>query len=293
MLNQAQSNSLVVDTYKRWIEAESNYRRFEHEVAFLKNEENVRSKTNREISSLRAQADRLKEQVSEAKEVSKASRASGAAAYEAHDKAVHDLESLKLNFEELEKKLSEVEERNKTEQKEMQSTYNQLLADHIRLVNDKVEIERARYRAIESYQTMIADAKNMLTRYDGEMVELYSLVSELMLMKQWFLNDEVALVVKLVHQRPELERVVADLVNNINAVGVNDGIKQGFQAAKGSARSVEEVFGYDEGAKDTLYVAIKAFDNFHISVLDKVSEVVDEPLSVIKQKSELPIVKED
>ncbi|KAM0016388.1 hypothetical protein Hdeb2414_s0029g00705981 [Helianthus debilis subsp. tardiflorus] len=135
MLNQAQSNSLVVEAYKRWVEADSNCRRYEREVAFLKNEENVLSNTKQELSSLRAQADRLREQVSEAKEVSKASQASAAAAYEVHDKAVHDLESLKLKFGELEKKLFEVEERNKTEQKEMQSSYDQLLVDHLRFVN--------------------------------------------------------------------------------------------------------------------------------------------------------------
>ncbi|KAJ0879522.1 hypothetical protein HanRHA438_Chr10g0452471 [Helianthus annuus] len=190
MLSQAQSNSLVVETYKRWIEAESNCRRFERE-------------------------------------------ASATAAYEASDKVVHDLESLKLKFEELEKKLSEVEERNKMEQKEMHSTYDQLLADQVRLI----ELERARDRAVESQQTMIADAKDMLSRYDGEMVELYSLVSELMLTKQWFLTDGVAWVVKLVHQSPELEKVVADLVNRVNTIGVNDGIKQGFQAAKSLTRS--------------------------------------------------------
>ncbi|KAJ0493408.1 hypothetical protein HanRHA438_Chr12g0554741 [Helianthus annuus] len=158
---------------------------------------------------------------------------------------------------------------------------------------DKLELERARDRVVESHQTMITVAKDMLTRYDGEMVELYSLVSELMLTKQWFLTDGVAWVVKLVHQSPELEKVVADLVNSVNAVGVNDGIKQGFQAARDSAWTVEEVFGYDKGAKDTLDAAIKPFDNFHISVLDKVSKLVNEPLSVIKQKSELSIVKED
>ncbi|MFS7983909.1 hypothetical protein Hanom_Chr11g00980221 [Helianthus anomalus] len=49
MLNQAQSNSLVVETYKRWVEAESNCRRSEREVASLKNEDNVRSKTKQEL----------------------------------------------------------------------------------------------------------------------------------------------------------------------------------------------------------------------------------------------------
>ncbi|MFS7995342.1 hypothetical protein Hanom_Chr12g01116831 [Helianthus anomalus] len=87
--------------------------------------------------------------------------------------------------------------------------------------------------------------------------------------------------------------VVADLVNSVNAVGVNEGIKQGFKAAQDSVRSVEEVLGYDEGAKDVLDVAVKAFDNFHISVLDKVADLVNKPLSVIKQRSALPIVKED
>ncbi|MFS8017344.1 hypothetical protein Hanom_Chr15g01379271 [Helianthus anomalus] len=101
-----------MSAYKRWVEAESNSRRFEREVASLKNEDNVRSKTKQEISSLRAQADRLKEQVSEAKEVSKASQTSAAAAYEARNKAIRDFEDVKLKFEELKKKLSEVEEKN-------------------------------------------------------------------------------------------------------------------------------------------------------------------------------------
>ncbi|MFS8006764.1 hypothetical protein Hanom_Chr14g01252991 [Helianthus anomalus] len=67
MLNQAQSNSLVVETYKRWVESESNCRKLEREITNLKNEDNVRSKTKQELSSLRSQFDRLKEQVSEAK----------------------------------------------------------------------------------------------------------------------------------------------------------------------------------------------------------------------------------
>ncbi|KAJ0465352.1 hypothetical protein HanRHA438_Chr14g0670531 [Helianthus annuus] len=61
MLNQAQSNSLVVETYKRWVEAESKCRKFEREITNLKNEDNVRSKTKQELSSIRLQVDRLKE----------------------------------------------------------------------------------------------------------------------------------------------------------------------------------------------------------------------------------------
>ncbi|KAF5791822.1 hypothetical protein HanRHA438_Chr09g0410961 [Helianthus annuus] len=259
MLNQAQSNSLVVETYKRWVESDSNCRRFEREIASLKNEDNVRSKTKQELSSLRSQVDRLKEQVSEAREVNKSSQASAAAAHEARDKALQDLGTLKLKFGDLEKKLSDFEGRSKAELKEMRSSYDQLLADHHRLITDKSELERARDRAIKSHQETIDEAKGMLTHCDGEMSELYALVSELMLTKQWFLTDGVPWVVKLVHRSPELEKVVADLVNNVNAVGANEGIKQGFQAAKGSVRSVEEVSGYDVGAKDALDVAIKAF----------------------------------
>ncbi|MFS7964435.1 hypothetical protein Hanom_Chr08g00750351 [Helianthus anomalus] len=114
-----------------------------------------------------------------------------------------------------------------------------------------------------------------------------------MLTKKWFLTDGIAWVVKLVHQSPELEKVVADLVNNVNAVRVNTRIKQGFKAAHDSVRSAKEVPGHDEGAEDALNVAIKAFDDFHISVPGKIASLVDKPLSVIKQRSELPIVKED
>ncbi|KAJ0733671.1 hypothetical protein HanPI659440_Chr11g0410921 [Helianthus annuus] len=117
MLNQAQSNSLVVETYKRWVESASNCRRFEREVASLKNEDNVCSKTKQELSSLRSQVDRLKEQVLEAREVNKSSQASAAAAHEARDKALQDLEDFKLKFGNLEKKLSDVEERGKAELK--------------------------------------------------------------------------------------------------------------------------------------------------------------------------------
>ncbi|MFS7955468.1 hypothetical protein Hanom_Chr07g00643011 [Helianthus anomalus] len=293
MLNQAQSNSLVVETYKRRVESESNCRKFEREIANLKNEDNVRSKTKHELSSLRSQVDRLKEQVSEAKEVNKSYQASAAAAYEARDKALQDLEALKSKFGDLEKNLSDAEKRNKAELKEMQTSYDQLLADHHRLISDKDELERARDRAIESHRATIDEAKGMLTRCDGEMVKLYAQVSVLMLTKQWFLTDGIAWVVKLVHQSPELEKVVAELVSSVNVVGVNEGVKQGFQAARGSTRSFEEVPGYDDGAKDALDAAIQAFDNFHISVLGKVADLVDKPLSVIKQRSELPIVKED
>ncbi|MFS7969578.1 hypothetical protein Hanom_Chr09g00810881 [Helianthus anomalus] len=251
-----------------------NQAQFEREIASLKNEESTRSKTKQEISTLRSQVDRLKEQVSEVKEIRRASQASAAAAYGAHDKAIHDLEG-------------------KAELKEMQTSYDQLLADHHQLINDKDEIERARGRAIESHKATIDEVKGMLTRCDGEMVELYAQVSELMLTKQWFLTDGIAWVVKLVHQSPELEKVVVDLVNSVKAVGVNEGIKQGFQAAKDSVRSAEEVLGYDEGAKNVLDAAIKAFDDFHISVLGKVADLVDKLLYVIKQMSELPIVKED
>ncbi|MFS7980995.1 hypothetical protein Hanom_Chr10g00945721 [Helianthus anomalus] len=175
----------------------------------------------------------------------------------------------------------------------MQASYDQLLANYHRLINDKNELERARDRAVEAHKDTIDEAKGMLTRCDGEMVELYAQLSDLMLTKQWFLTDGVAWVVKLVHQSPELEKVVADLVNNVNAVGVNAGIKQGFKAAHDSVRSSEEVPGYDEGAEDALNVAIKAFDGFHISAPGKIANLVDKPLSVIKQRSELPIVKED
>ncbi|KAM0035917.1 hypothetical protein Hdeb2414_s0015g00452161 [Helianthus debilis subsp. tardiflorus] len=239
MLNQAQSNSLVVETYKRWVEAESNYRRYEREVAYLKIEENIRSKTKQELASLRAQVDHLKAQVSETREINKASQASATAAFEARDKAVQDLESLRLKFGELEKKLSEFGEGSKSEQKRMQSSYDQLLADHIRVGDDWVV--RACVGA-SSY---------------------------------------------------ELEKVVADLVNNVNDVGMNDEIKQGFQAAKTSYRAVSELPGYDEGAKDVLEAAIVAFDNFHISVLSKVADFVNEPLVVTKEKRKLPVVKED
>ncbi|KAJ0780314.1 hypothetical protein HanPI659440_Chr06g0236201 [Helianthus annuus] len=316
MLNQTQSNSLVVETYKHWIESESNRCKLEREVASLKNEGNIRSKTKHELTSLCSQVDRLKEQVLEAKEVNKSSQASAAAAYEAQDKALQNLEALKLKFGDLEKKLSDAEKRHLAELKEMQMSYDQLLVDHHRLTNgtfvtyfyilfflfyftepcfslDKDELERARDRAIESHKATIDDAKGMLTRCDGEMVELYAQVSELMLTKQWFLTDGIARVVKLVHQSPELEKVVADLVNCVNVVDVNEGIKQGFKAAHDSVCSVEEVPGYDEGAQDALNAAIKAFDDLHISVLGKVADLVDKPLSVIQQRSKLPIVEED
>ncbi|MFS7911278.1 hypothetical protein Hanom_Chr02g00116241 [Helianthus anomalus] len=233
ILNQAQSNSLVVETYKRWIESESSCHRLQREVAALKNEENVRSKTKQELSSLRSQVDRLKGLVSEAKEVNKSSQASAAVAHEARDKALQDLETFKLKCADLEKNLVDTEKRCKD------------------------EVERARNRAIESHKATIDEAKGMLTRVDGEMVEVYAQVSELMLTKQWFLTEG------------------------------------GFKAARDSIRSAEEVPGYDEGAQDALDAAVKAFDELRISVLGKVADLMGKPLSVIQQRSKLPIVEED
>ncbi|KAJ0529985.1 uncharacterized protein LOC118482783 [Helianthus annuus] len=290
MVNQAQSNSLVVESYKRWIESESTCNKLRREIANLEKEDNVRSKTKQELSSLRSQIDRLKEQNLEAKEVNKSSQASVAAAYEARDKALQDLETFKSKFAGLEKKLSGVEKKHAAELKEMQTSHDQLLADYHRLVDVKDELERARDREIESHKATIDEAKGMLVRCERDMIESYAQLSELKLTKQWFLTDGVAWVVKLVHQSPELEKVVADLVNSVNAVGANEGIKQGFKAAHDSVGSVEEVPGYDAGAQGALDAAVKAFDELQISVLDKVADLINEPLSVIQQRSQLPIV---
>ncbi|KAJ0794514.1 hypothetical protein HanPI659440_Chr04g0140071 [Helianthus annuus] len=297
MLNQAQSNSLVVETYKRWVESESSCHKLKRKIANLKSEGDVRSKTKQELVSLRSQVERLKGQVSEAKEISKSSQASAAAAYEARDKALQDLEVFKESFADLEKKQAGSEERHAAEMKEMQTSYDQLLADYHRLISgtfcELLLLKRARDRAVESHNAVIDEAKGMLTRCDGEMIELYAQVSELMLTKQWFLTEGAAWVVKLVQQSPELEKVVADLVNSVNAVGANEGIKQGFKAAHGSVCSAEEVPGYDAGAQDALDAAVKAFDELQISVLEKVADLIDKPLSVIQQRSKLPIVGED
>ncbi|KAJ0525374.1 hypothetical protein HanHA300_Chr09g0311291 [Helianthus annuus] len=293
MLNQAQSNSLVVETYKRWVESESLCHKLKREIASLKGEGDVRSKTKQELVSLRSQIDRLKGQVSEAKEVTKSSQASAAAAYEARDKALQDLEAFKLEFADLEKKLTSVEMKHAAELKEMRASHDQLLADYHRLVDAKDEVERARDREIESHKTTIDEARGMLVRCERDMIEAYAELSELKLTKQWFLTDGVAWVVKLVHQSPELEKVVADLVNSVNAVGANEGIKQGFKAAQELIGSVEEVPGYDAGAPSALEAAVKAFDELKISVLDKVADLIEEPLSVIRQRSDLPIVGDD
>ncbi|KAM0068099.1 hypothetical protein Hdeb2414_s0002g00069291 [Helianthus debilis subsp. tardiflorus] len=293
MLNQVQSNSLVVETYKRWVESESSCHKLKREIASLKSESDARSKAKQELVSLRSQIDRLKGQISEAKEVTKSSQASAAASHEARDKALQDLEAFKEKFADLEKRRVSSEERHAAELKEMQKSYDQLLADYHRMITAKGELERARDRTVESYNALIDEAKGMLSRCDTEMVELYAQTSELMLMKQWFLTEGVAWVVKLVRQSPELEKVVADLVNSVNAVGANEGIKQGFKAAHDSVRSAEEVPGYDAKAQDALDAVVKAFDEHPISVLDKVADLIDKPLSIIQERSKLPIVGED
>ncbi|KAJ0726868.1 hypothetical protein HanPI659440_Chr12g0475271 [Helianthus annuus] len=293
MLNQAQSNSLVVETYKRWVESESLCHKLKREIAHLKGEDDVRSKTKQELVSLRSQVDRLKGQVSEAKEVTKSSQASAAAAHEARDKALQDLETSKSKLADLEKKLTGAEMKHAAELKEMQTSHDQLLADYHRLVDAKDEIERSRDREIESHKTTIDEARGMLIRCERDMIEAYAQLSELKLTKHWFLTEGVAWVVKLVHQSPELEKVVADLVNSVNAVGANEGIKQGFKAAQDLVGSAEEVPGYDAGAQSALDAAVKAFDELNISVLDKVADLIDEPLPVIQQRSKLPIVGDD
>ncbi|KAM0050345.1 hypothetical protein Hdeb2414_s0008g00296531 [Helianthus debilis subsp. tardiflorus] len=293
MLNQAQSNSLVVETYKRWVESESLCHKLKREVAHLKGEGDVRSKTKQELVSLRSQVDRLKGQLSEAKEITKSSQASAAAAYEARDKALQDLETLKLEFADLEKKSTSSEMKYAAELKEMRESHDRLLADYHRLIDAKDEVARARDREVESHNATIEEARGMLIRCERDMIEAYTELSELKLTKQWFLTEGVAWVVKLVHQSPELEKVVADLINSVNAVGANEGIKQGFKAARDLIGSAEEVPGYDAGAQSALDAAVKAFDELSISVLDKVADLIDEPLSVIQQRSKLPIVEDD
>ncbi|MFS8016394.1 hypothetical protein Hanom_Chr15g01368161 [Helianthus anomalus] len=83
-----------------WVEAESNYRRFERDVATLKKQEGMHAKVKQEITLLHDSISRLKEQVLETKEVSKAFQASAATAYEARYKVVQELEVVNLKFNE-------------------------------------------------------------------------------------------------------------------------------------------------------------------------------------------------
>ncbi|KAJ0463877.1 hypothetical protein HanHA300_Chr14g0520661 [Helianthus annuus] len=291
MLNQAQSNSLVVETYKRWVESESLCHKLKREVAHLKGEGDVRSKTKQELVSLRSQVDRLKGQVSEAKEVTKSSQASAAAAHEARDKALQDFETSKSKLADLEKKINRSRDE-ACRRAERDADVSRSASGRLPSLA-KDEIERSRDREIESHKTTIDEARGMLIRCERDMIEAYAQLSELKLTKHWFLTEGVAWVVKLVHQSPELEKVVADLVNSVNAVGANEGIKQGFKAAQDLVGSAEEVPGYDAGAQSALDAAVKAFDELNISVLDKVADLIDEPLPVIQQRSKLPIVGDD
>ncbi|KAF5786382.1 hypothetical protein HanXRQr2_Chr10g0440291 [Helianthus annuus] len=175
----------------------------------------------------------------------------------------------------------------------MQTACDQLLVDHVRLENDKEEVERSRDRITEAHQAVLARMTEILNQYDGKVTELYGLISELLLTKQWFLTKGVAWVVWLMHQSPKLEKVVVDLITCVNVIGVNDGIEQGFHADKTTDKLVTKVSGYDEEAKNALDAAVEAFDKFHISVLHNVSDLVNEPLSKIKDKSQLPIVDDN
>ncbi|MFS8016395.1 hypothetical protein Hanom_Chr15g01368171 [Helianthus anomalus] len=133
----------------------------------------------------------------------------------------------------------------------------------------------------------------LVGRYEGETVELYGLVSELLLMKQWLLTDGAQWMVRLVHKSSEPEKVVADITIVVNAYGVNEGIKQGSHAAKTSDVLVTGVLGFDEDAKVALDVVIESFDNLSILCLSKVAALVNEPLSKIKELSQHPIVGGD
>ncbi|MFS8016493.1 hypothetical protein Hanom_Chr15g01369331 [Helianthus anomalus] len=66
----------------------------------LKKQEGMRAKVKQEITSLHNSISRLKEQVLETEEVSKASQALATAAYEARYKVVQELEVVNLKFNE-------------------------------------------------------------------------------------------------------------------------------------------------------------------------------------------------
>ncbi|MFS7937092.1 hypothetical protein Hanom_Chr05g00423461 [Helianthus anomalus] len=96
------------------------------------------------------------------KEIGKASQASAAATYETRDKAVQDLEVANLNFQETQSKLVEVEEKWKMKRHEMQMAYDKFLADHVRLENEKEEVERSRKMILEAHQEVLAQMTEQL-----------------------------------------------------------------------------------------------------------------------------------
>ncbi|MFS7911769.1 hypothetical protein Hanom_Chr02g00122011 [Helianthus anomalus] len=98
---------------------------------------------------------------------------------------------------------------------------------------------------------------------------------------------------RLINKSRELEKVVADITKAVNAYGVNEGIKQGYHAAKTSDVLVTDVLGFDEDTKVALDATMEFFDKLSILCLSKVAALVNEPLSNIEELSQQPIVGED
>ncbi|KAM0027457.1 hypothetical protein Hdeb2414_s0019g00540451 [Helianthus debilis subsp. tardiflorus] len=213
----AQSNVLVTELYRRWVEAESVKENLEKEARSLKRKIQRTPESEKKIAQLTLDLQAQQEKVKCLTTQNQSSLAAAASAAEDRDRIAAELkdfsESMKKKDEEHKAVLAKMEESSTN----ARLAYANMMAERDALKTGEADL-KAQIEAMKGREEEIK----------AENAALKAKVEDLQATKAWMLSEGSKLLAKNIHKGPEMTADVAVVNNTMNAVGVNSGLHNGY-----------------------------------------------------------------
>ncbi|MFS7980466.1 hypothetical protein Hanom_Chr10g00939791 [Helianthus anomalus] len=261
--NQAQSNVLVMELYRRWIKAESVRKNLEKETLSLKRKIRRSPDTEKKIAQLTRDLQFQQEKVKSLTAQSQSSQAAAASAVEDRDRIAAELKSF-----------SEPMRKKDEEHKEVLAKMEESFAN-ARLAYANMMAGEADLKA------QIEDMKGHEEEIKVENAAFKAKVEDLQATKAWMLSEGAKLLAKNIHKGPEMTAAVVAVNNAMSAVGVNSGLHNGYLHALKKKTPYADVPLLNRKAAEELNAAVSSFDSLTFPVIEDLPKLVDEPLSKI------------
>ncbi|MFS7921504.1 hypothetical protein Hanom_Chr03g00237541 [Helianthus anomalus] len=131
-------------------------------------------------------------------------------------------------------------------------------------------------------KAQIEEMKGHEEKTKAENAALQAKVEDLQATKVWLLSEGARLLAKNIHKGPEMTSALLAVNNAMSVVGVNSGLHNGYFHALKKKTPYAEVPMLNRNAAEELDSTVACFDSLTFPVVDDLPNLVNEPLSRIK-----------
>ncbi|KAF5760093.1 hypothetical protein HanXRQr2_Chr16g0749241 [Helianthus annuus] len=256
--NQAQSNVLVTELYRRWVESESVRENLEKETRSLKRKIHRAPEAEKKIAQLTFELQIHQEKI---KSLTIQNQSSQAAPAEERDRVSAELR----NFSESMKK---TDEEHKSVLAKMEESFNNACIAYANMM--------AEWDALKAGEADLkAQIEEMKCNYEAEVegiktenAALKASVDDLYATKTWLLSEGARLLAKNIHKGREMTAAVAAVNNAMSAVGVNSGLHNGYLHALKLKTPYSAVPLLNRNAAEELSTVVACFDSLTFPVVE-------------------------